>query len=284
MIPKIIHSRSQLHCHLNEYEEGAHSLFVSANTYPEIFDLLCSDITKKSPKGWRKSSGGKMCYLWFPSDALDDDDLADINDWKEHFKQYVLIGLNDNISDYFKDELDFCMALDFNFLDTQANKRTYFGVAVYQLKYKQSLPGMIVLQAALQEAINYLPLHAETRTTLVLTNVPCDPGACNVPCKLASEIANKMNLAYIRADLLCDKSALKRISLDRKIPEWQELYECPGCIVLNGNVRDKTVLIIDDLYQSGATMWCYAKYLKKCGAKHVLGLPCVKTLRDTDNQ
>ncbi len=283
MIPKIIHSRSQLLCHLNEYEEGARSLFVSADTYPEIFDLLCSDITKKSPKGWKKSSGGKMCYLWFPSDALDDDDLANIDDWKEHFKQYVLIGLNDNISDYFKEELDFCMALDYNH-DPQAKRRTYYGEAAYQLKYQQSLPHLSALRAALLDTIKYLPLPAETRATLVLTNVPCDPGACNVPRKLASDIANTVSLDYIQADLLCDKKAMKGITIKQKIPEWQRLYECSDCTVLHGDVNGKTVLIIDDLYQSGATMWCYAKYLKKCGAKHVLGLPCVKTLRDTDNQ
>jgi len=31
-------------------------------------------------------------------------------------------------------------------------------------------------------------------------------------------------------------------------------------------------------------MWCYAKYLKDQGARHVLGLPCVKSLGDGDNQ
>ncbi len=30
-------------------------------------------------------------------------------------------------------------------------------------------------------------------------------------------------------------------------------------------------------------MWCYAMFLKNLGAKHVLGLVCVKSLRDTDN-
>ena len=46
---------------------------------------------------------------------------------------------------------------------------------------------------------------------------------------------------------------------------------------------DKTVLIVDDLYQSGASMWTYAKYLKSMGANKVIGLVAVKSQRDSDN-
>jgi predicted amidophosphoribosyltransferase len=247
-----------------------------------MFSLLCLDVAKKSPTGWKLSKNGKMRYLWFPSQALDDGDLARISDWKEHFEQYVLIGLNENISAHFKEELDFCMALDYN-RDPQAERRTYYGEAVYQLKYRQSLPHVSALQAALVEAAGYLPLSTEDRKALILTNVPCDPEACNVPRKLATAIAKSLTATYIQADLFCDKNAMKGLTLDQKIPEWQALYGCSGCITLHGDVAGKSVLIIDDLYQSGATMWCCAKYLKERGARHVLGLPCVKTLGDTDN-
>ena len=46
----------------------------------------------------------------------------------------------------------------------------------------------------------------------------------------------------------------------------------------------KKVLIVDDLYQSGTSMWSYAKYLKSLGATEVLGLVAVKSQRDSDNQ
>ena len=39
-----------------------------------------------------------------------------------------------------------------------------------------------------------------------------------------------------------------------------------------------------ELYQSGTTLWSYAKNLKLAGATTVIGLVCVKTSRDTDNQ
>ena len=46
---------------------------------------------------------------------------------------------------------------------------------------------------------------------------------------------------------------------------------------------DKDVIIIDDLYQSGVSMWSYAKFLKSLGAKRVMGISAVKSLRDSDN-
>lgn len=53
--------------------------------------------------------------------------------------------------------------------------------------------------------------------------------------------------------------------------------------VVAGDIREKDIIIVDDLYQSGFTMWTVAQLLKKKGARKVLGLACVKSLRDTDN-
>ncbi len=75
---------------------------------------------------------------------------------------------------------------------------------------------------------------------------------------------------------------IPRITVEKKIPIWQDLYN-QGCVVLAADVTGRLVVVIDDLYQSGATMWAYAKFLKSRGAAHVFGLPCVKSLRDSDN-
>ena len=62
------------------------------------------------------------------------------------------------------------------------------------------------------------------------------------------------------------------------------MYEAEAAVELSCRVSGKTIVVVDDLFQSGASMWCYSEYLKRMGAKHVLGLVCVKSLRDTDNQ
>src|SRR5699024_12108570 len=43
------------------------------------------------------------------------------------------LGLNRNIQEYFKDELDYCIAADFNIV--YGESRTEIGEAEYQLKY-----------------------------------------------------------------------------------------------------------------------------------------------------
>ena len=53
-----------------------------------------------------------------------------------------------------------------------------------------------------------------------------------------------------------------------------------GKVEIECDVYNKDVLVVDDLYQSGATMCEYAKYLKSLGAKSVWGLVCVKSLKD----
>ena len=49
------------------------------------------------------------------------------------------------------------------------------------------------------------------------------------------------------------------------------------------NVKDKTVILIDDKYQSGITIQYIAMKLQQAGACEVYGLSFIKTLSDTDN-
>lgn len=255
------------------------TFFVFADTYPELFDASCGHITNSSPHGWKMSKSGKMKYLWFRS--LDDDELEELNDWKEKFEQYVLLGLNQHIEDHFTDELDFCMALDFNY--SPGEGRTIYGEAEYQLKYQESRKHIKVLKDGLIEAIDDLPIPTAECDNILVSYVPAQSGGCNVPRKLAKRVCKDTELELCKAVLTCPKTGLKGVSVDQKIPIWQDLYD-EGCVDLSMDVTDKTVVIVDDLYQSGATMWMFAKHLKSLGAKHVFGVPCVKSLRDTDNQ
>ena len=68
------------------------------------------------------------------------------------------------------------------------------------------------------------------------------------------------------------------------LPLDEKLKALCGAIEITGDVEGKSIILIDDLYQSGSTMWTVAKLLKKRGARRVLGMGCVKSRRDTDNQ
>jgi hypothetical protein len=279
MIPRIRHSRSQLRSHLNEYENGAISLFVSSDTYPELFEMQFAVIVAKAPNGWRQK---KMAYLWFPENALDEDEINSINEWREKFEQYVLLGLNQHIEDFFADELDFCMALDFN-IDPAADRRTVYGEAEFQLKYRHSRAHFNVLKTALEDALDDLPIPQADRESVCLMTIPAPPDEQTIARQLAEGVAEASEIDFVDAVLHCPKDPLKGVSVDEKIPIWQDLYD-NDCVELAADVNGRVVVIIDDLYQSGSTMWMFAKFLKEQGAKHVLGLACVKSLRDTDNQ
>jgi predicted amidophosphoribosyltransferase len=194
----------------------------------------------------------------------------------------VLLGLNPHIEDFFSDDLDFCMALDFNY-DPSRGKRTIYGEAEYQLKYQGSRQHFQVLGSALVEAIADLPIPVGFRNNYCISCVPASPTEASIQYRLASLAAKKVGVDFIDADLHCPKPGLKGLSVDQKIPIWQDLYN-EGCVQLSGSVDGRLVVVIDDLYQSGAPLWMYAKFLKERGATHVLGLPCVKSLRDSDNQ
>ena len=282
MIPRITHSRSQLFSYVNDFEDGATVFGVSRDAYPSLFELAHPSIVQKAPNGWRPNAKGNCKYLWFPSGALTEDELESINDWREKYKHYVLLGLNQHIEEFFSNELDFCMALDFNY-DPPAEKRTIYGEAEYQLKYQSSHPHFQVLANALAEAIPDLPVPTDYSDSYCFSCVPGSPTQASVQCRLAYAVAKKLGGDFINADLHCPKPALKGVPVAQKIPIWQEVYN-KGCVQLSDSVEGRLVVVVDDLYQSGATLWMYAKYLKEQGATHVIGLPCVKSLRDSDNQ
>lgn len=68
-----------------------------------------------------------------------------------------------------------------------------------------------------------------------------------------------------------------------KIAQWSSIIQSNG-IKLSRSVKECSVIVVDDLYQSGASLWSFAKYLKSQSAGAVVGLACVKSLRDTDNR
>lgn len=47
----------------------------------------------------------------------------------------------------------------------------------------------------------------------------------------------------------------------------------------------RIAFVIDDLYQSGASIWCFAEYLKECcDARTVIAITPVKALKDGGNK
>ena len=75
------------------------------------------------------------------------------------------------------------------------------------------------------------------------------------------------------------KKPIKNLSLDKKLEELDKTG-----LSYQGDLTGKTILLIDDKYQSGSTIQYIAMVLQKAGAARVYGLCTVSTLRNSDNQ
>lgn len=198
----------------------------------------------------------------------------------EIFKKHVLLKKSKNIEPHFKDELDVCYALDFNLAEdfmTHEKGYTMSGKLEHEAKENQDADARALLVEAFADLCESHPIYRKAETVIP---IPPNPSkSFHLPVELARELAEKTRKR--------DGS-----SMIRKVRETPKLQDLPldeklkalrGAIEITGDIEGKSIILIDDLYQSGSTMWTVAKLLKSKGAIRVLGLACVKSWRDTDN-
>ena len=197
------------------------------------------------------------------------------------------MGINENLTRYFRDELDSCIALDYHFTD---GERTEMGELEYRAKYKKSWFAIRKLAKLLAIKMYRIPI-SNTVTAPLLTYIPVyGDQQFHLAKKLATKTFNYIkrknilseSISFIEPSLTEEKPKLKNTKVAEKFSIWENIIENDGITLLD-SVGDRTVIIIDDLYQSGTTIWSFAKFLKARGAKSVHGIVCVKTRGDTDN-
>ena len=286
-------SRNQLDWHRFEKEAAGDWVLKLPLYYADLFQLKESRLMQKSNTGWRDANTGETRYASFA--GLTAAEVEQIEEFIEDYKRFVIIGLNKNIENDFKDELDSCMALDYNLKSINPLARTGIGELVYQVKYlevgddrRDSI--VRILSNCLSRAINRMPVK-ESENPKCLSYIPPRPTkAYDLPKELAALLSDELKSqqffrrknCLIHPFLRADKQELKDVDLGRKLEIWQQIFS-GGKAELSGSVRDCCVYVIDDLYQSGISMWSYAKYLKSRGAACVVGLVCEKSFRDTHN-
>jgi predicted amidophosphoribosyltransferase len=205
-------------------------------------------------------------------------------DW---YGRTVCISTNRQLKDKFSDELDFCIALDMNSPGPKED-RTEIGEWRYQAKFKQNVDARAALASKLCRAVRMLPL-AKVPIPRLLSYVPSDPGKdfC-LPAELAKAVRTGIPKTFWGVDdplvvptLTTSKKPAKDLTVAQKIAE--KVAEAKR-IRLSQSVKGRSVIVVDDLYQSGVSLWSFARYLKAQQAVAVFGVACVKSLRDTDNQ
>jgi len=293
MISRPVSSRARLIATTFEQKENGSWFFSvggsNASFYTELFSQLHSDIMSKSNTGWRISKSGKARYAFFPN--LDVDERETIQNFQSDYRVMPVLELNDNIRPFFTDELDACLALDLNKERPEAAERTCAGELEYEAKYEKDEDAINELSKLLANALTRVPPRCDADQCCLTYIPPTKDKAFHLPKILAEKVAAILKdgfhdfdtCALVHAQLTVPKSSLKNLSLEEKVEVWEHIVENKS-VELTQSVEDCAVYVIDDLYQSGVTMWSFAKYLKSVGAAAVLGCVAVKSLRDTDNQ
>jgi predicted amidophosphoribosyltransferase len=242
---------------------------------------------RSAGKGFEATPGGSDRVAVFAD--LDEQAIITVTSFLDYYSRAVCIGVNRHLARGFTQEIDFCMTLDFNKSGPQGS-RTQIGEWEYQAKYRRSAEATAELLTSLCVGFRWLPWRHIPKPRLI-THVPCAPREkSNLPRALAEAVVAQSREAFwgtrdplLHAELKVRKQSVKNLKVSEKIAHWGRLVETTG-ISLSRSARACSIVVIDDLYQSGVSLWSFAKYLKAQGAACVVGLVCVKSLRDTDNQ
>lgn len=259
--------------------------------YAELFERQEPTLFQKTEDGWRdtgEGDGQKECY-----GAFTEAEVGAVRTFLADFGQWVILGLGHRLKPFFSDELDTCVALDFNADSPEAMARfhrTPIGQLELRAKYEESERATAVIAEHLDR------LHRRICRGLPegQHNLSYIPSSADKPYDLPKELARLLEeklagnpvpnrpIKILHPTLTTNKPNLKALPLAEKIAAWKKLQESQA-IEFSREFAGQTVIVIDDLYQSGATIWSYAGHLKAMGAAAVIGMVCVKSLRDTDN-
>jgi len=256
--------------------------------YAELFSFLHPNIISKSNTGWRNSKSGKAKYAFF--NTLSSGNIKIIEKFIADFKQLVVIGINKNIKPFFTNELDSCIALDYNKV-YETMEHTFLGEIEFEAKYNESIINKDRLIKHLSEHISNIPVGI-LNSPPILMYVPSSKNeSWPLPKILAEGICANPNVKkllsknkpFIHSTIRGEKEKLREKHWNEKVPVWNKLIDSDR-IELVDSVVGENIIVIDDLYQSGTTLWSFAKFLKSKGVNSVHGLVCVKSMRDTDNK
>lgn len=277
--------------YLTSFENDENITLVTNKFTKKLIRRCQYEIENLSPTGFKKSKNYNDLYtLWIPNDRINFDILDDFIEWAIACNSCVWVKLNRYTMDHFEEGvLDFCICSDWNFNFDGVSGHTEIGNVEYRLKYVGNISedDIKIIEEYLNKCLFCINGYDDDIDNILITTIPATVEKQNKPSwKLAEYVADSLNAAFLTATLFRDKPQMKALSVSDKIKSWRKIY-ADNQVELSidiDSLNGKTVIIVDDLYQSGTSMWCYAEYLKSVGVSHILGIAMVKSLKDSDNQ
>ncbi|MCG3139575.1 MAG: hypothetical protein HDKAJFGB_00469 [Anaerolineae bacterium] len=240
------------------------------DVYSRIIDRAFPDLVHI---GWREDTKG-TCYTYFKSIAAEEQEQ--LTAFLDLLKQLLCITRTKVLEQHFKDELTEAYALDFNFeQDKHPLEYTQAGKAERAAKEEQNPKAIEGLAKVLAKVIELHP--AMNRADFIAAIPPRPSKAFHLPVELVKQIGGLLNRNTGLKVTKIEHEKLKTLAVEDKVNALMNAF------TLHEPVAGKTIVLVDDLYQSGVTLWSLARFLKQNGARAVYGLACVKSWSDSDN-
>lgn len=152
----------------------------------------------------------------------------------------------------------------------RGRQRTYLGDLVYRAKYCEERCAIEELTTAIRHCVRQLQLFSRRADGLAsvtaVTAVPCfPPKALSLPHEIALAAADALRVRDISSLFFKTRTTLAAKTNPGLHPDAYEVRE---------RLDGEQVLIVDDLYHTGATLESVAVQLRAAGAAHIVGL-CV---------
>ena len=182
---------------------------------------------------------------------------------------------------FLRDCLELSVALDIrsSWDGDQNTDYTPIGALEYRAKFTPDEEAIEALVGHFCAAIVDLPFY---RDALLIAAVPPRPGkSYDLPQTLAARIAERLPLINVtpQFQFVGRKGLVKQLTLKQKWAAWEQ----SGLTFTPPLPASPSVILIDDIYQSGTSLQFVASRLRAAGAGAIYGLCAVKTSRDTDN-
>jgi hypothetical protein len=238
-------------------------------TFKNAFQQMCSVDTI----GLRESSHGR-CYTFLKVD-FDSKEMDEVRDWLNNVGEFVAI----------RDCLTVSFALDYE-RENGNPEMPQTKVALLRARAKpydrdptsDTVKAANALAKLCAEAIDTLTCYQVADAVVAMP--PSSPTKkFDLPTHLAAAFAKRVGVEDLSHAVRTVKprQQLKNASARKK------LDIISGTVAVDDDLDGRTVILLDDLYQSGTSMNYVAMELLDAGAEAVLGLCCEKTCRNDDN-
>jgi hypothetical protein len=235
------------------------------NAFHSMCDIDCN---------WMREGNGN-CYTYLRNE--DEETFEAIDEWLDNIGQYVVL----------RDCLALSFALDYGYEDGNPNNsKTRIGKLRSKAKPYESTPTLETFDSAdemFQDCMQFISdIHCYNEVDAIVAMPPSKPDkAFDLPLYLVKKMCRewgKPDLSY------AVKTIHARPPIKNQETPEAKLKVLEGSVQVDQNIiRGKSILILDDLYQSGVSMNYVAMLLQEAGASKIFGLACEKTSRNDAN-